>query len=199
MLVLTKQHQRNVLFLSICPLRRAVCRKSLQVRPAPSMTQKPFAGVERDVFVFAVNGCSLRIQRPARSMAEVGRRWGYFSQHFVDAGECGYLLEQLPSQIKLHVKTAPAASFDALSSLPIVEQAYRYLLAELLADICRSYGCMGHHEKFGNVSEKRMALQKKMLDTLATNPVNIYEYLTAGKSGACVDLPEIDRNVAKNG
>lgn len=101
MLVLNKQHQRNVFFLSICPLRRAVLRKSAPVRSTLSMTLKSFAAVARE---------------------DVARRWGYFSQHFVGAGELGRLLEQLPGRVKLDVKAAPAACFDELSIFPRVER-----------------------------------------------------------------------------
>lgn len=158
--------------------------------------QKDFVQEGRDVFVFAVIDWHFRIQRPqhiARSLAAGGRRVFYFSNHFVDADTPGYQIEQLPGgdalfQIKLHVKGAPAIYFDApsdaalamlqlsiaqviqdfgaLSSLSIVQHAYWYPLVTLLPNTYRIYDCMDHHEGFGDVPEKLMAIEKQMLGSV---------------------------------
>ncbi len=195
--IASKQRLRETFFSTIRPLRQSVQRQSAQERPLSAavlkLTDKTFVDSERDVFVFSVIDWSFRIQRPqhiARSLAEAGRRVFYFSNHFVDADEPGYQLEQLPGaaalyQIKLHVKGAPAIYFDApsnealamlkqsmarviqdfgaLSSLSIVQHAYWYPLVELLPNTYRIYDCMDHHEGFGNVPEKLMQIEKEML------------------------------------
>ena len=195
--IATKQRLRDVFFSTIRPLRQSVRRKSVQVRPAdeaaPPRSQRPSAGVARDVFVFAVIDWHFRIQRPqhiARSLAESGHRVFYFSNHFVDADEPGYQLERIPGadalyQVKLHVKGAPAIYFDppsdqalamltrsiakviqdfsALSSLSIVQHAYWYPLVKRLPNSYRIYDCMDHHEGFGNVPAKLVEIEKEML------------------------------------
>ena len=193
----TKQRLREQFFSIIRPLRASVHPQAPQQRPLSAavlqMADKQFVDSERDVFVFAVIDWSFRIQRPqhiARSLADAGRRVFYFSNHFIDADEPGYHLEQLPGaaalyQIKLHVKGAPAIYFDApsdaalaqlqqsmaqvihdfgaLSSLSLVQHAYWYPLVTRLPNTYRIYDCMDHHEGFGNVPEKLMAIEKQML------------------------------------
>lgn len=195
--IATKQRMRSAFFSAVRPVRRALSPKKTATRPlseaALQLAHKSFVDVERDVFMFAVIDWRFRIQRPqhlARSLAESGRRVFYFSNHFVDADEPGYQLEQLPGaqalyQIKLHVKGAPAIYFDApsaealamlqlsmaqviqdfgaVSSLSIVQHAYWYPLAKLLPNSYRIYDCMDHHEGFGNVPEKLMAIEKEMM------------------------------------
>lgn len=198
--IATKQRLRELFFSTIRPLRGSVQRKPVQERPlSPAvlkLADKTFVDHERDVFVFAVIDWGFRIQRPqhiARSLADAGRRVFYFSNHFIDADEPGYQVEQLPGaaglhQIKLHVKGAPAIYFDApsdealamlklsmaqviqdfgaLSSLSIVQHAYWYPLVKLLPNTYRIYDCMDHHEGFGNVPEKLMAIEKEMLGSV---------------------------------
>ncbi|NNM51356.1 MAG: glycosyltransferase, partial [Pseudomonadales bacterium] len=148
---------------------------------------------DRDVFVFAVIDWNFRIQRPqhiARSLAEAGRRVFYFSNHFIDAEEPGYRLEQLPGavalyQLKLHLKGAPAIyfspptddslamlelsmasvirDFGAISSISIVQHGYWFPLVRRLPNSYRIYDCMDHHEGFGNVPEKLVEIEKEML------------------------------------
>lgn len=149
---------------------------------------------ERDVFVFAVIDWHFRMQRPqqlARSLARKNRRVLYFSNHFVDAAEPGYALEQLADadgpiyQIKLHLRGAPAIyfgapsegdlamlrqsmakvllDFAASSSVSIVQHAYWYPLVRQLPNSYRVYDCMDHHEGFGDVADGLIRLEKEML------------------------------------
>lgn len=194
-----KQRLRNSILATLRPLRQSAQAQAQPVSDSAvskavlALTDRTFVDRERDVFVFSVIDWSFRIQRPqhiARSLADSGRRVFYFSNHFVDAAQPGYQLEELPGaqalyQIKLHVKGAPAIYFDApsdealhmlqlsmaqvikdfgaLSSLSIVQHAYWYPLVMRLPNTYRIYDCMDHHEGFGNVPEKLMAIEKDML------------------------------------
>ena len=193
----TKQRLRDRFFSAIRPMRKPAQEQPVRERSISAavlqQADKTFVESDRDIFVFAVIDWSFRSQRPqhiARSLADAGRRVFYFSNHFVDADQPGYQLEQLPGaqalyQIKLHVKGAPAIYFDApsdealamlklsmaqviedfgaLSSLSIVQHAYWYPLVTLLPNTYRIYDCMDHHEGFGNVPEKLMEIEKDML------------------------------------
>jgi|GEM_PF-291975 len=147
----------------------------------------------RDVFVFAVIDWHFRIQRPqhlAKGLAKAGRRVFYFSNHFVDDATPGYQLERLDPhlelyQIKLNIAGAPAIYFDAptaqaqtmleqsmaifmadyscVSSISILQHAYWYDLAKKVPNTIKTYDCMDHHEGFGNVPEKLIAIEKSML------------------------------------
>lgn len=199
--IATKQRLRNRFFSTLRPLRQSA-QAQAQAQPMReksistavlALKDQAFVDRDRDVFVFAVIDWRFRIQRPqhiARSLADAGRRVFYFSNHFVDADQPGYQLEELPGapalyQIKLHVKGAPTIYFDApsdealamlklsmaqviqdfgaLSSLSIVQHAYWYPLVTLLPNTYRIYDCMDHHEGFGNVPEKLMEIEKDML------------------------------------
>jgi GT2 family glycosyltransferase/glycosyltransferase involved in cell wall biosynthesis len=148
---------------------------------------------ERDLFVFSVIDWHFRIQRPqhiARSFAKTGKRVFFFSNHFVDAAKPGYELDRLDPmlelyQVKLHVKGAPAIyfapptneamamiqdgiaqlmlDFAAVSSISLVQHAYWYPVVTRLPNTLRLYDCMDHHEGFGNVPEKLIAIEKNML------------------------------------
>lgn len=147
----------------------------------------------RDILFFSVIDWHFRIQRPqqlARGFAKAGNRVFYLSNHFIDSEVPGYQIEQLDAtlsiyQIKLHVKGAPAiyfapptlqaqvmleASFvqfsldySVISSVAIIEHAYWYDLMKCLPNAYHIYDCMDHHEGFGNVPEKLITIEKKML------------------------------------
>ena len=148
---------------------------------------------KRDVFVFSVIDWHFRIQRPqhlARSFANIGRRVFFFSNHFADADEPGYQIEQLDPalplfQIKLNVRGAPAIyfapptpeaeamlqasiaklilDFGAVSTVSLIQHAYWYSLVRRLPNTYRLYDCMDHHEGFGNVPEKLLEIERQML------------------------------------
>lgn len=146
-----------------------------------------------DYLIFSVIDWHFRLQRPqhlARSLAKLGKRVFYFSNHFIDSPTPGYVIERLDSslelyQIKLYVEDAPAIYFSpptarhldnlklsitkfiiefvTLSSVSIVQHAYWYPLAIRLPNSLRIYDCMDHHEGFGNVSNDLIKLEKEMM------------------------------------
>ncbi len=146
-----------------------------------------------DYLIFSVIDWHFRLQRPqhlARSLAKLGKRVFYFSNHFIDSPTPGYAIERLDSdlelyQIKLYVEDAPAIYFSSptvkhlnnlqlsitnffidfatLSSVSIIQHAYWYPLAIGLPNSLRIYDCMDHHEGFGNVSEDLIKLEKEMM------------------------------------
>ncbi|SHE69054.1 Glycosyltransferase, GT2 family [Desulforamulus putei DSM 12395] len=148
---------------------------------------------ERDIFVFSIIDWNFRFQRPqhfARSLAKMGRRVFFFSNHFIDTDKPGYQIEQLdPSlslyQIKLHVKGAPAIyfapptsdaekmleegiaqfilDFGASSIVALIQHAYWYPVVQRIPNSIRVYDCMDHHEGFGNVPKKLIEIEKDML------------------------------------
>lgn len=148
----------------------------------------------RDIFIFSVIDWDFRIQRPqhlARSFAKAGQRVFFFSNHFIDSPIAGYEIQKLDPalelyQIKLHVSGAPAIYFapptdDALSmiqqgitqlmfafaslgSISVIQHAYWFPLVRKLPNTLRIYDCMDHHEGFGNVPEKLIAIEKTMLN-----------------------------------
>lgn len=149
---------------------------------------------ERDIFIFAVIDWQFRIQRPqhlARALANAGRRVFYFSNHFIDTANPGYDIERLDSslelyQIKLYVEGAPAIyfappsqqvvntiragiaqvirDFSSLATASVVQHAFWYPAIEALPNSLRVYDCMDHHEGFGNVPEKLIEIEKRMLE-----------------------------------
>lgn len=146
-----------------------------------------------DYLIFSVIDWHFRLQRPqhlAQSLAKLGKRVFYFSNHFIDSSTPGYTIERLDSclelyQIKLHVEEAPAIyfapptakhlnnlklsitkfiiEFATLSSISIVQHAYWYPLTLRLPNSLRIYDCMDHHEGFGNVSKELIELEKEMM------------------------------------
>lgn len=146
-----------------------------------------------DYLIFSVIDWHFRLQRPqhlAQSLAKLGKRVFYFSNHFIDSSTPGYTIERLDSslelyQIKLYVEDAPAIYFSpptakhlnnlqlsitkfiiefaTLSSISIVQHAYWYPLALRLPNSLRVYDCMDHHEGFGNVSKELIELEKEMM------------------------------------
>jgi O-antigen biosynthesis protein len=152
--------------------------------------------VGRDWLVFAVIDWHFRTQRPqhlARELAQAGSRVFYISNHFVDAAQPGYTLEQLPAQgnevvlyqVCLHVPGAPAIYFNAPSALVrsqvaqslallVLEQQVQSSCALLqhafwkdmvfaLPNSLRVYDCMDHHAGFGNVPAELLALEAQLL------------------------------------
>lgn len=147
----------------------------------------------RDFLIFSIIDWHFRIQRPqqlSKYLAKSGKRTFFFSNHFIDATQPGYAIERLDSvdelyQIKLHVAGAPAIYFSpptrhhlamieqgmvqflmdfaVISSVSIVQHAYWYPLVTRLPNSLRIYDCMDHHEGFGNVPEKLIEIEKKML------------------------------------
>jgi O-antigen biosynthesis protein len=197
--IATKQQLRDSLLSLTRPVRAAALgggarfATAFELPARPELLQGSVSASQRDIFVFSVIDWHFRIQRPqhiARSFAESGRRVFYFSNHFCDADEPGYMIEQLPGghelfQIKLNVKGAPAIyfapptaeaeamleasiarviqDFGAVSTVSIVQHAYWYPLVKRLPNTYRVYDCMDHHEGFGNVPEKLVEIEKDML------------------------------------
>jgi len=148
---------------------------------------------QRDVFVFSVIDWHFRIQRPqqlARGFAQKGRRVFFFSNHFVDSGTPGYVVESLDPvlslyQIKLHVRGAPQIYFSPPSpetienvrqslamvlidfgsqgSVSLIQHPFWYPIVWKLPNTYRVYDCMDHHEGFGNVPEKLIQMESDML------------------------------------
>ena len=167
---------------------------STEVQGVASSSRSAFAG--RDWLAFAVIDWHFRTQRPqhlARELAQAGSRVFYISNHFVDAAQPGYTLEQLPAQgdgvvlyqVCLHVPGAPAIYFNAPSALVrsqvaqslarlVVEQqvdrscallqhAFWKDVAFALPNSLRVYDCMDHHAGFGNVPPELLALEAQLL------------------------------------
>ncbi|WP_423372476.1 glycosyltransferase [Burkholderia sp. LMG 32019] len=142
-----------------------------------------------DVFVFGIIDWHFRIQRPqhiAREFARAGHRVYYFTNHFEDSKEPGFVVERLDEslplyQIKLKVEGAPAIYFAAPTDraiaqmmdgmaqfrdwsgtdrcLTLVQHAYWFELAKRQQSQCLSYDCMDHHEGFGNVPQELLDLE----------------------------------------
>ena len=157
-----------------------------------SVATRPVEGV-RDILLFAVIDWHSRVQRPqhiARGLAGGGRRVFYFSKHFVDVREPGYEIESLPGsenlyRIKLHVRGAPSIYFEPPtveelecleeslacaikdlgieSSVSLIQHPYWYPLVTRLPRTLKVYDCLDHHEGFGDVSEKLVAVEKEMM------------------------------------
>ncbi|TCG06977.1 glycosyl transferase [Paraburkholderia steynii] len=147
-----------------------------------------------DIFVFSIIDWHFRIQRPqhlAREFARAGHRVYFFSNHFVDACEPGYSIEQLDDtlalyQVKLNVRSAPAIYFAAPTpeaieqilagmrqfshwsgtdrSWSVVQHGYWYPVATRLQSECVAYDCMDHHEGFGNVPKELLRLEEQMME-----------------------------------
>ncbi|MGA8515042.1 MAG: methyltransferase domain-containing protein, partial [Burkholderiaceae bacterium] len=133
---------------------------------------------DRDWLVFAVIDWHFRTQRPqhlARELALAGSRVFYISNHFVDAAQPGYTMEQLSAlgdglvlyQVCLHVPGAPAIYFNAPSQLvrgqvasslaklvleqqienscALLQHAFWKDVAFALPNSLRVYDCMDHH------------------------------------------------------
>jgi O-antigen biosynthesis protein len=167
-------------------------------RPLASAVEVPVPGarVGRDWLVFAVIDWHFRTQRPqhlARELALAGSRVFYISNHFVDAAQPGYTLEQLPAQgdglvlyqVCLHVPGAPAIYFNAPSQLvrsqvarslerlvleqqidsscALLQHAFWKDVAFALPNTLRVYDCMDHHAGFGNVPAELLALEAQLL------------------------------------
>ena len=154
---------------------------------APAHTTLP------DIFVFAVIDWNFRIQRPqhlARSLAQLGHRVFYLTNHFSDTSQPGYTVENLDAnlpiyQIRFNVRGAPAIYFgaptaDALqqinsglrllesqmgsrSSICLVQHAYWSRSAAALQANCLVYDCMDDHEGFGNVPSELTDLENWIL------------------------------------
>ncbi|WP_246794567.1 glycosyltransferase [Burkholderia perseverans] len=166
------------------------------VRPAgPAIPRAPRPRRELpDVFVFSIIDWHFRIQRPqhlAREFARAGHRVYFFTNHFEDAREPGFSIEQLDSalplyQVKLKVQKAPAIYFAAPTaeaieqiqagmrlfftwsgterSWSIVQHGYWYPVATGLQSECVAYDCMDHHEGFGNVPQELLAIEDRMME-----------------------------------
>ncbi|REG51821.1 GT2 family glycosyltransferase [Paraburkholderia sp. BL6669N2] len=146
-----------------------------------------------DVFVFSIIDWHFRIQRPqhlAREFARAGHRVYFFSNHFEDAKEPGFSVEQLDEtlplyQIKLKVDQAPAIYFSVPApkvieqileglrlfrqwsgttrSYALVQHGYWAPVATRLQAECVAYDCMDHHEGFGNVPRELLDLEETMM------------------------------------
>lgn len=186
-----KSSNRAVPFHSIYPISPSDI-KSLTANLA-ALIEGGCVNSRQDYFIFSVIDWHFRIQRPqhlAKYLARTGRRVFFFSNHFIDSTRSGYAIERLDPlhelyQIKLHVAGAPAIyfappsarhfamieqgmakflmDFAAISSVSLVQHAYWYSLAVRLPNTLRVYDCMDHHEGFGNVPEKLIETEKKML------------------------------------
>ncbi|MGU8077137.1 glycosyltransferase [Burkholderia pyrrocinia] len=158
------------------------------VTPTPEL-QRELA----DVLVFGIIDWRFRIQRPqhlAREFARAGHRVYYFSNHFEDATEPGFSVEQLDDtlplyQVTLKVSGAPAIYFaapteaaiaqilagmqrfrawsDTHRSYCLVQHGYWYPVATRMQSECLTYDCMDHHEGFGNVPPALLALEEQMM------------------------------------
>lgn len=166
--------------------------KSLPANLA-ALVKGDYVNSRQDFLIFSVIDWHFRIQRPqhlAKCLAKTGKRIFFFSNHFIDSNKPGYAIERLDPllelyQIKLHVTGAPAIyfappstkdlsmieqgiaqllmDFAAISSVSLIQHAYWYPLVMRLPNTLRVYDCMDHHEGFGNVPEKLIEIEKKML------------------------------------
>lgn len=149
--------------------------------------------VSRDILVFSLIDWHFRIQRPqhlSKGLSKTGKRVFFVSNQFVDTSAPGYSIERLSDAedlylVKLHVMGAPAIYFEPaspetqeriaqslaelaldfaiVSSVALVEHAYWYPITRRLPNSMRVYDCMDHHEGFGNVSEKLIAIERQMM------------------------------------
>jgi GT2 family glycosyltransferase len=156
---------------------------------APRIRRRALA----DVLVFSIIDWHFRIQRPqhlAREFARAGHRVYFFSNHFEDSSDPGFLAECLDNtlplyQIKLKVNKAPAIYFaeptgDAIAQIlagiqmfydwsgidrswSLVQHAYWYPVAMHMQSECLTYDCMDHHEGFGNVPQGLLDLEYQMM------------------------------------
>ena len=147
----------------------------------------------RDFIVFGAIDWHFRYQRPqqiAYNLALAGYRVFYFSNHFNDVSDIGYVSEKLDEklelyQIKLNAKGAPSIyrempsseaesqiesglskfiyDYEVVSSNAIAQHPFWYKFFIKLPNTIRIYDCMDHHHGFGNVSESILNLEKKLL------------------------------------
>jgi O-antigen biosynthesis protein len=162
-----------------------------------------------DIFIFSVIDWSFRIQRPqhiARTLAKQGNRVFFFSNHFIDAAEAGYSVNQIDPdlelyEVKLNVSGAPpiyfappsaiaeqmiSAAISALmltygvgGSISIVQHCYWLPIQRRIPDTYWVYDCMDHHEGFGNVPENLIDLEKQLMahaDLITVTSSWLYEF-----------------------
>ena len=167
--------------------------KIKKISPRLQMFSAEKLPVCRDILVFSLIDWHFRIQRPqhlSKGLSRIGKRVFFISNQFIDSSAPGYSIEQLSGAenlylIKLNVTGAPAIYFESasletqehiaqslaelaldfaiVSSVAIVEHAYWYPITRRLPNSLRVYDCMDHHEGFGNVAEKLVAIERQMI------------------------------------
>ncbi len=159
-----------------------------------------------DVFVFAIIDWHFRIQRPqqiARALAREGHRVYYLTNHFADASDADFSVEELEPGLPLYqVKLAARGALARLllqqrpqRCIALVEHPWWWELSGAVPNATFVYDCMDHHEGFGNVPEALLRIEERAFaqaDVVTVTSQWLAERIAA--HGGAARQPAIVRN-----